>query len=304
MGRTVVFMQNKKSLLGYLFVILSATLYGLMPLGANLIYDEGVNPISLVLLRNLFAIPFLALLAKLGGASFKVPFRSVFKMATIGTLGACFTPLLLFISYRYISGGASTVLHHIYPAVVVLGGIIFFKKKCQAKQIICLAICMIGVLFMYNSNDSINFMGAFMALLSGVVYGAYILLLSAFKDKTVSPFLFNFFSSTAITVIMFIVCLASGQLSFPKTLTGWGMCVVFSLAISVGAIILFQKGTYLIGGVHTAIISNFEIVTSVVAGALFLSEKVTLNSIISMILIIVASVLIAVFDSNKQKQSE
>ena len=54
-----------KTLRGYLFVIASAFLFGCMPLITKLIYAEGVNSLSVVLLRNALALPVLALLAHL-----------------------------------------------------------------------------------------------------------------------------------------------------------------------------------------------------------------------------------------------
>ena len=42
---------------GYIFAILSAVIFGCMPLMAKYIYAEGVTPTTLVFLRNLLALP-------------------------------------------------------------------------------------------------------------------------------------------------------------------------------------------------------------------------------------------------------
>ena len=55
--------MNYKTAKGYLFAVLSAVIYGSMPLMAKYIYADGVTPMTLVFLRNLFAIVPLALLA-------------------------------------------------------------------------------------------------------------------------------------------------------------------------------------------------------------------------------------------------
>ena len=41
-------------------MILSAVIFGCMPLGANFLYAQGVTPMSLVFLRNLLSLPVLA----------------------------------------------------------------------------------------------------------------------------------------------------------------------------------------------------------------------------------------------------
>ena len=54
-------MERRTPWLGYLCVILSAVIFGCMPLGANFLYAQGVTPMSLVFLRNLLSLPVLAL---------------------------------------------------------------------------------------------------------------------------------------------------------------------------------------------------------------------------------------------------
>lgn len=49
---------------GYIYTILSAIIFGLMPLCAKLIYNNGSNSITLVFHRFLFSTLFLYFLAK------------------------------------------------------------------------------------------------------------------------------------------------------------------------------------------------------------------------------------------------
>ena len=60
-------MERRTPWLGYLCVILSAVIFGCMPLGANFLYAQGVTPMSLVFLRNLLSLPVLALLCQKQG---------------------------------------------------------------------------------------------------------------------------------------------------------------------------------------------------------------------------------------------
>lgn len=47
--------MRKKIVLGYVYALLSAVIYGCMPLMAKLIYADGVNPMTLSFLRNALA---------------------------------------------------------------------------------------------------------------------------------------------------------------------------------------------------------------------------------------------------------
>ena len=60
-------MERRKQWLGYFCVILSAMIFGCMPLGANFLYAQGVTPMTLVFLRNLLSLPILALLCQKQG---------------------------------------------------------------------------------------------------------------------------------------------------------------------------------------------------------------------------------------------
>ena len=49
--------------IGYMYAIISAIIYGCMPIMAKYIYADGVNALTLVFLRNFLALPVLAILA-------------------------------------------------------------------------------------------------------------------------------------------------------------------------------------------------------------------------------------------------
>ena len=121
--------MNYKTAKGYLFAVLSAVIYGSMPLMAKYIYADGVTPMTLVFLRNLFAIVPLALLAYRQKKTLKVPKELLPSIGLISLFGCCITPTLLFSSYQFIASGTATVIHFSYPAMVVIAQILFLKKK-------------------------------------------------------------------------------------------------------------------------------------------------------------------------------
>ena len=288
--------MNKTILKGYLFVILSAVIYGCMPLMAKYIYADGANSLTLVFLRNLMALPGLALLARMEGQSLKIPLRTVGKVSVISFFGCTITPILLFSSYNYMASGTATVFHFIYPAVVVLCGILFFKKKATSISILSIVVCSIGIALFYDPNESISFTGSAFALGSGLTFAAYVLLLSNFKNRQVSGFLFSFYVAAASTVLTFVICLVSGQLAFPTTFPGWGLCLLFAISVTMCAVYLFQQGTFLIGGEKTSILSTLEPITSIVIGVAVFHESISTTTVIGSVLVITASILIAISD--------
>ncbi len=89
-------MNRSKLLKGYIFVILSAVLYGLMPLITTHIKADGANSYTLVFLRNALSLPALAALALAQQKTLKVPVREIPTIALAALLGCCLTPVLLY----------------------------------------------------------------------------------------------------------------------------------------------------------------------------------------------------------------
>lgn len=289
-------MMQKQLSKGYIFIILSAIIFGLMPLMTKFIYAQGVNSVSLVFLRNILSLPFLAALAIYKENGIKINASALPQISFIAIMGCCITPLLLFTSYNFIPSGTATVLHFIYPAVVVICEIIFLKSKKKYIHIISVIICVTGILLFYNPNNPINLKGSICALLSGITYAVYVISLSAFKHKKTSIFGFSLQVAAICSLIMFIVCIATNQLTFPRSVFGWLLTIFFAFALNIGAVVLFQKGTFLIGGSRASILSTFEPITSILAGAVIFNEHLGVFTIIGTILVIAASVLIAIND--------
>ena len=162
-----------------------------------------------------------------------------------------------------------------------------------------LVICIIGICLFYTPGQRITVWGSTLALLSGITYAIYVVLLAEFKYKEITGFLFGFYLALSNSIIMLVILLATNQLMLPATLSGWILSIVFAFVVNVCGVILFQKGTFLTGGTRASILSTFEPVTSVVVGIAFLSESAGVATIIGTILVILSSILIAVSDMKK-----
>lgn len=292
--------MQRKILKGYLFAILSAVIYGSMPLMASHIYADGVNAMTLVFLRNFLALPALGVLAFCQQKTLKVPARSLGSTAFLAAFGCCITPVLLFSSYHYIPSGTATTIHFVYPAIVVLIGIVFLKKKAQLGTILSLLLCLCGICLFYKPGGDFHWGGAGLALASGVTFAIYVAFLPVLRHEKVTGFLFAFYIALCSSVMMAITCLATGNLALPQSLTGWAWCLLFALGVTTGAVVLFQQGTFLIGAERASILSTFEPITSVVAGVAFLNETIGPRDYVGILLVLAASVLIALFDMKEK----
>lgn len=298
-------MEKKGSLLkGYLFIIASAVIFGCMPLIAKGMYADGVNSMSVVLFRNLLSLPVLGFLGWRQSGSMKISRKALPSIAFLAVLGPLGTPLLLYSSYQYISSGTATVFHFVYPAMVILLGAILLKRKSGLGQLLCVALCVIGIVLFYDPAQKLDLWGGSLALLSGLAYAGYILLLSVFKYKEISGFKLSFYVAGISSVILLVICLAGNMLILPTTVVGWLCALAMGMIVSACAMVLFQQGTFLIGGERASILSTFEPITGVVVGVLVFHEPVGPGMLIGTALVILASILIAVFDMRSGKTNE
>jgi len=284
---------------GCVLVIISAVIFGAMPLMAKNIYADGMNSVSLVFWRNFLSLPLLLILAIKEKASLNIKAKALPSIALIALFGCCLTPILLLSSYNYIASGTSTVFHFIYPAIVVLLELVFFKKKTDLRGLVSLVLCVVGICMFYTPGVMPDPFGSAIALCSGLTYALYVVLLSVFKYKQISGFVFSFYVSLISSVIMFAFCNITGTFISPPTVRCLLLCILFAFAISGVAVVLFQRGTILIGGARASILSALEPVTSVILGVMFLFENISLGTVTGTMLVVIATVLIAVGEKKK-----
>lgn len=291
--------STKQRLAGYICAILSAVIYGCMPIMAKYIYAEGVTPMTLVLLRNALALPSLALLSIIQKKTLKRPVRQILPLGIPALFGCVLTPVSLFSSYVYIASGIATVFHFVYPCLVLLIGLLFLRKKASPAVIVSVVMCLAGVLLFYDPTAALSPMGTALALGSAIAFAIYVVLLPRFQNAEFSGFSFCFYIALWSSVIMLILCICTGQLSLPTSLLGWGLCIVFATSVTTGAVVLFQQGSLLIGGEKASILSALEPITGVVIGITFLHESAKPAVLIGSALVVASGVLIAVADLKK-----
>lgn len=252
---------------GILLVILSAVLFGCMPLMAKTIYENGGTPVGLTLLRNFLALPALWVLMRRGGGKTSLGRAQICSMLLLA-LGYAGTPMLLFSSYRSISTGMATTIHFVYPIFVLLGCVLFCHEKLSRIKVLCVFFCSCGILLFYTPGDAGNLMGMALAFTSGITYAFYIIYLGASGLSRMAPFALAFWVSSFSSVLLAVYLAATGSLAISMTPLGWGMSLLFALLIAVGASVSFQVGVKEVGAQRAAILSTFEPITSIVVGIL------------------------------------
>ena len=146
-------------------------------------------------------------------------------------------------------------------------------------------------------------MGIVMALLSGVTYSAYILLLGKAGLKQLHVLTVTFWLCIFSLLEVSTFSAASGNLALPAVWQGWAALAGLGLTASVAALALFQMGVALCGEVKASLLSTFEPLTGVVIGILVFHESLTIAIAFGVLLILCAAALLVVTPRKKQQKA-
>lgn len=281
---------------GIIFTIISAFVFGFTPILAKITYAGGNNAITLTFLRALLGLPFLYIGMRKNKTVLKITKDEFFKFILLSFLGIGITTTSLYSSYNYISVGMATTLHFIYPCVVYFICILFFKEKITKKKLTALVFSSFGIIMLIDKVSYGNTVGIFLATLSGITYGLFLVYLDKSGFKHMDAFKCTFYISLFNIVGLFVFGKFTGNLTFALDLSAWLITILISFLTSIFGNAFLQLGVKYCGATTASILCTFEPITSVVLGIIFLSEHITIFKFLGCIFIIFAVILLSIND--------
>lgn len=282
---------------GIIAVMISAVVFGSMPLMAKIVYQEGGNAVTLTFLRFIIVLPVLYFFVSQNKKiSTKVTKEEFKKLLIIGTFGYGGTALTLYMSYNYIASGIATTLHFVYPVLVILAYVILFKYPASSTKLLAVSLTLIGVLLLNDSGGEVSLLGIGLAFGSAITYSFYVVFLDRSGLKNMHPLKMTMYLCLVASTMMFIYGLSTKTLVISMSPLGWGVSTILALMVAFFGVSLFQIGVSLIGPESTSILSTLEPITSIVIGVVIFNEVITTRMIFGFAAILAAVIIITVFD--------
>ena len=289
---------------GAWYAILSAVLFGTMPFFAKIAYSYGFNSFSVAFGRFLFGAAGAAvIIAVTPGLSFRVS-RREFRTLILLSVFYAVTPVLLYSSYYTISSGLCTTLHFTYPIVVMVLGAALFHRGLRRRDLVCLVICLAGVICFYRPGGNEGTEGMILAVTSGFTYAVYIVLLGESPLKKRPVMTTSFWISILASAGIFVFAAVTGNLVFAPAWHGWAAIGCLGVVATVLGLSLFQLGVALCGGVKSSLLSTFEPLTSILLGVVIFHEGMTPRIVLGIVLILVSTVLLVYEPSREADPGE
>jgi drug/metabolite transporter (DMT)-like permease len=137
----------------------------------KLAYRYGVDAVTLIMYRMLFALPLFVTLAWWAGRG-KPPltWRDARTVLALGFCGYYLSSFLDFLGLRYVSASLERLILYLNPTLVLGLGAFLYKRKVTGMQLIALAVSYCGVLCVFGRELSLQ--GANVPLGATLVFGS------------------------------------------------------------------------------------------------------------------------------------
>ncbi len=139
----------------------------------KLAYRHGVDAVTLIMYRMLFALPLFVALAWWAGRG-KPPLarRDLLVVAGLGFSGYYLASFLDFAGLQYITASLERLILYLNPTLVLLLGAVLFGQRVKPAQLAALALSYAGVLLVFGHEVQLS--GPDTALGAGLVFGSAI----------------------------------------------------------------------------------------------------------------------------------
>jgi drug/metabolite transporter (DMT)-like permease len=137
----------------------------------KLAYRHGVDAVTLIMYRMLFALPmFLALSWWASRGKPALTRRDWLTILGLGFSGYYLASFLDFAGLAYITASLERLILYLNPTIVLLLGLVIFKRKVNVRQAMALGVSYCGVLLVFGHE--VTLAGSHVALGAALVFGS------------------------------------------------------------------------------------------------------------------------------------
>ena len=245
--------------------------------------DYDIDSVSLLLFRMLFALPIYIVIAVIVSRkqTYKPTRKEYLQIIGLGVLGYYLSSLFDFMGLQYITASLERLILFIYPTIVVLIGVVFFKEKITRSQVIALILTYIGIVIVFMGNVDITdqrnlWIGSTLIFICAITYAIYFVGSGQLLPK-LGTWLYTSYALTVscIAVIIHYLVANGGSVSLDYPT---GIYVIGFLMATVSTVIpslLTSEGIRIIGASNSAIIASVGPISTITLAYIFLDERLS-----------------------------
>lgn len=282
---------------GLIIALSAACLFSTKPVLIKYLYTLGVEPLPLLWLRMMLALPVYLVIGYLAWRklSHALSIQQVLSAVGVGLLGYYLASYLDLAGLQYVSAQLERLILYAYPSFVVILGAIWMRKAISVNTALAIILTYCGLLLMYGhdlqttgaSSQSDIQWGSLLLLGSALSFALYILL----SKPVMKPMGSLLFTALAMGSASLAISLHHGlvnDFSIPDmSIKAWAGIFVLSLFATVLPSFMVSEAIKQIGPEKTSMSGTLGPVITTALAVLFLDEPFSLFSLVGMGLVLV-----------------
>lgn len=280
---------RRTRIVGFLLGAIAAATYGMNPLFAIPLYEDGMNADSVLLFRYIIALPILAAMLLFRGRNLRMSWKMVLPVTVMGVLLSV-SSLALFLSYNYMNSGIASTLLFVYPIMVALIMAVVFKEKIGLRLTLCMLITSVGIALLYKGEDGavLSVHGVICVMISALSYAIYIVAVNGPRFKSIPTLLLTFYILLFGSLLFVGRLVIFSELTLPMHWYYWGNLIGLALFPTAISFLCTTRAIQMIGSTPTAILGALEPVAAILFGVTILGQAITMRDMLGLVLIIVS----------------
>ena len=288
--------------IGVVCAILGSIAFSGKTVIVKLAYQHGVDVLTLLALRMLFALPFFLLMAWWAGAA-HLSRRDWVGVIALGFTGYYLGSYLDFAGLQYISAGLGRLILYLYPTIVVLMSALFLKQPIRKRHVISLALSYSGIALVFNEEIRLGpgtpmswnlmLLGAGLVFASAIAYATYLIAGSRYVLTLGSM---RFTAYAAISASFFVIAHFMAQHGPSRLAVAqevYGLTLIMAIFSTVLPLWLMAEGLKRIGANQVALVGCVGPLSTMVFGQIFLDEAITPIQLIGAALVLAGVLIIS-----------
>ena len=285
-----------RKVIGYICGIAAGVSYGLNPLFAKPLIEEGMPVTVMLLFRYSLSVLMVLFLMAARKESLRVARKELPQLALLGILFA-FSSIFLFASYLYIPSGLATTLVYLYPVFVVLiMALLKFYPSLKTWLSIIATFAGICLLSSPGAGAEVRFLGVLLSIISALSYALYLVIVNRSKRLRGIPedrltLYVLIFGSLLFALLRLGQCVRSGCpfVEGLRSFADFARLLGLALFPTLISLLTLAVSSRYIGPTKTSVLGVFEPITALLIGVMVFSEPFSLRSLLG-IVICIASV--------------
>ena len=273
--------------IGLLLIAISAISFGVMPIFARIAYAAGADPITVLLLRFGIAAVVMSVIMPVRRLAFPRG-RVLLGLVLMGAGGYAGVSLAYFTALTMASAGLVALLLYLYPALVAVLSVVFFREHLGLIKLGALFLALAGIALTVGLTGGASAPGIMLGIAAATLYAVYILVGSRIVHQAGSIASSTVVMISAATIYAGIV-IVHGP-AFPQTVAGWAAVVAIALVSTVLAFVTFFAGLKRTGPIAASTLSTLEPVVTVMLATVVLGEGMGLLQLLGGVFILIAAI--------------